>query len=59
MNVYTIDSTDSEAVNELVMTLIRSEEIEFIVYNEYEEDITDEIKMLKSLKIRSILKKKE
>jgi len=56
MNVYTIDSTDAEAVNDLIMTLIRSEEMEFTVYNEYEEDITDEIKKLKSLKIRSIIK---
>ena len=58
MNVYTIDSTDAEAVNDLVMDLIRNEEMEFTVYNEFEEDITDEIIKLKSLKIRSILKNK-
>ena len=59
MNVYSIDSTDVETVNDLVMSLIYSEELRFTVFNEYEEDITEEIIKLKSMKIRSMLKKRK
>ena len=58
MNVYRLDSTDAEAVNELIMKLIQSEEIYFSVFNEYNEDITEEIVKLKSMKLKSILKKR-
>ena len=57
MQVFTINATDAEEVSDLVMKLIRTELVDIKVYNEFEEDITDEIQKLKSLKTRSLLKK--
>jgi len=57
MDVYTINSTNVEEVNDLVMTLIRTEAVDITVYNEFEENITDEIVKLRELKVRSMIKK--
>ena len=58
MQVFHINSTSTEEVTDLVMNLIKSEAMDIKVFNEFEEDITDEIIKLKSLKIRSMIKKK-
>jgi hypothetical protein len=47
-----LDSKDEQAVNDLVMYLIRNESTEYTVLNENREDITHEIKKLVSLKTR-------
>lgn len=49
-----LDSTDEQAVSDLVMSLMRSESKEYTVLNEYQEDITHEIKKLVSLKARML-----
>jgi hypothetical protein len=47
-----LDSTDQQAVEDLVMSLIQSESTEYTVINEHGEDITHEIKKLVSLNAR-------
>lgn len=49
-----LDSTDEHAVNDLVMYLLQTESKDYTVLNEQEEDITDEIKKLVSLKARML-----
>lgn len=49
-----LDSTDEQAVNDLVMSLIRDEPREYSVLNEHQEDITYEIKKLVSFKARML-----
>lgn len=49
-----LDSTDENAVEDLVMSLIRTEPAEYTVLNEHQEDITHEIRKLVSLKTRII-----
>lgn len=49
-----IDSTDEQAVNDLVMSLIQNESKEYSVLNEHQEDITYEIRKLVSLKTRML-----
>ena len=49
-----IDSTDQQAVTDLVMSLIQTEATEYTVLNEHREDITYEIKKLVSLQARMI-----
>ena len=49
-----LDSTDEQAVSDLVISLMRSESKEYTVLNEYQEDITHEIKKLVSLKARML-----
>lgn len=58
MVVYTINSTNVEEVNDLVMLLIQNETVDVIIYNEFEENITDEILKLKELKVRSMIKRR-
>ena len=52
MEPILLNSTDEQAVEDLVTTLIQSESTEYTVLNEHKEDITHEIKKLVSLKIR-------
>ncbi|ESA35539.1 hypothetical protein N836_11110 [Leptolyngbya sp. Heron Island J] len=49
-----LDSTDQHAVEDLVMSLIRTESTEYTILNEHREDITHEIKKLVSLKTRML-----
>ncbi|AFZ43541.1 hypothetical protein PCC7418_1343 [Halothece sp. PCC 7418] len=49
-----LDSTDQQAVQDLVMSLIQSDSTEYTVLNEHGEDITHEIKKLVSLNARMI-----
>ena len=49
-----LNSTDQDAVENLVMSLIQTESTEYTVLNEYQEDITHEIKKLVSLKVRML-----
>lgn len=52
MKPILLDSTDPEAITELVMSLIQNKSTEYTVLNERQEDITHEIKQLVSLKSR-------
>lgn len=54
MEPILLDSTDENAVEDLVMSLIRNESTDYTVLNEHQEDITHEIKKLVSLKTRMI-----
>ena len=47
-----LDSTDPQAVSDLVMALIQSESQAYTILNEDEEDITHEIRKLVSLQAR-------
>ena len=49
-----LDSTDHQAVNNLVTSLMQNQSTAYIVLNEDEEDITHEIKKLVSLKTRML-----
>jgi hypothetical protein len=49
-----LDSTDGQAVSDLVMSLIQNESTEYIVLNESQEDITHEIRKLVSLQTRML-----
>ena len=49
-----LDSTDEQAVNDLVMSLIQNEGKEYTVLNEYQEDITHESRKLVSLTARML-----
>ena len=49
-----LDSTDEQAVNDLVMSLIQNKSKEYTVLNEYQEDITHEIRKLVSLTARML-----
>ncbi|MEM1256381.1 MAG: hypothetical protein AAGI69_28425 [Cyanobacteria bacterium P01_H01_bin.21] len=49
-----LNSTDQDAVENLVMSLIQTEPTEYTVLNEHQEDITYEIKKLVSLKTRML-----
>lgn len=49
-----LDSTNEQAVSDLVMSLIQSESTEYTVLNEHQEDITHEIKKLVSLQTRML-----
>ena len=46
------NSTDEQAVEELVMSLMQTQATEYSVVNEHQEDITHEIKKLVSFKTR-------
>ena len=52
MEPILLDSTDSEAVGNLVMSLMQSEAQDYTVLNEHQEDITQEIQKLVSLQTR-------
>ncbi|MEM1292403.1 MAG: hypothetical protein AAGH67_13100 [Cyanobacteria bacterium P01_H01_bin.162] len=52
MEPILLNSTDEQAVEELVMSLMQTQSTEYTVVNEHQEDITDEIKKLVSLKTR-------
>ena len=52
MEPILLDSTNPEAVGNLVMSLMQSESQEYTVLNEEQEDITHEIKKLVSLQTR-------
>jgi hypothetical protein len=47
-----LDSTDPQAVSDLVMSLMQREAQDYTVLNEDQEDITHEIKKLVSLQTR-------
>ncbi|MFZ9739270.1 MAG: hypothetical protein ACO3EZ_14805 [Prochlorotrichaceae cyanobacterium] len=49
-----LDSTDEQAVMNLVMSLIETESTEYTVLNEHQEDITSEIKKLVSFQSRML-----
>ncbi|MEY2977991.1 MAG: hypothetical protein ACO3NK_16435 [Prochlorotrichaceae cyanobacterium] len=49
-----LDSTDEQAVMNLVMSLIETESTEYTVLNEHQEDITYEIKKLVSFQSRML-----
>ena len=49
-----LDSTDENAVEDLVMSLMQTESTDYTVLNEHGEDITHEIRKLVSLKTRMI-----
>lgn len=49
-----LDSTDEQAVNDLVMSLIQNKSEDYTVLNEYQEDITHEIRKLVSLTARML-----
>lgn len=49
-----LDSTNEQAVSDLVMSLIQSESTEYTVLNEHQEDITHEIKKLVSFQTRML-----
>ena len=52
MEPILLNSTDEQAVEELVMSLMQTKSTEYSVVNEHQEDITHEIKKLVSLKTR-------
>ena len=52
MEPILLNSTDEQAVEELVMSLMQTKATEYSVVNEHQEDITHEIKKLVSLKTR-------
>ena len=54
MEPILLNSTDEQAVEELVMSLMQTQSTEYTVVNEHQEDITHEIKKLVSLKTRMI-----
>lgn len=54
MEPILLNSTDESAVEDLVMSLIRTESTEYTILNEHQEDITHEIKKLVSLKARML-----
>jgi len=49
-----LDSTDAQAVGDLVMSLMRSESQAYTDLNEDQEDITHEIRKLVSLQARML-----
>lgn len=49
-----LDSTDPQAVGDLVRSLMQSEAQEYTVLNEDQEDITHEIRKLVSLQSRML-----
>jgi hypothetical protein len=49
-----LDSTDAQAVGDLVMSLIQSKSQDYTVLNEDQEDITHEIRKLVSLQSRML-----
>ena len=49
-----LNSTDQDAVENLVMSLMQTKPTEYTVLNEHQEDITHEIKKLVSLKTRML-----
>ncbi len=52
MEPILLNSTDEQAVQDLVMSLMRTKPTEYTVLNEHQEDITHEIKKLVSLMTR-------
>ena len=54
MEPILLNSTDEQAVEDLVMSLMRTESTEYTVLNEHQEDITHEIKKLVSFKTRML-----
>ena len=52
MEPILLNSTDEQAVEELVASLMQNQPNEYTVLNEHQEDITHEIKKLVSLKTR-------
>lgn len=52
METIRLDSTDPQAVSNLVMSLMQSETQDYTVLNEDQEDITQEIRKLVSLQSR-------
>jgi len=52
MEAIRLDSTDPQAVGDLVMSLMQSEAQAYTVLNEDQEDITHEIRKLVSLQAR-------
>ena len=54
MEPILLNSTDENAVEELVMSLMQTESTEYTILNEHQEDITHEIKKLVSLKTRML-----
>jgi len=54
MDPILLDSTDEQAVRDLVMSLVQNESTEYTVLNEHGEDITREIKKLVSLQTRML-----
>ena len=52
MEPIQLESTDQQAVEDLVMSLMQTKATEYIVLNEHQEDITHEIKKLVSFKTR-------
>ena len=52
MEPILLNSTDDQAVEELVASLMQNQPNEYTVLNEHQEDITHEIKKLVSLKTR-------
>ena len=54
MEPILLNSTDEQAVEDLVTSLMRTESTEYTVLNEHQEDITHEIKKLVSLKTRML-----
>ncbi|MEL6401181.1 MAG: hypothetical protein AAFR26_19235 [Cyanobacteria bacterium J06626_4] len=52
MEPILLNSTDEQAVEELVASLMQTQPTEYTVLNEHQEDITHEIKKLVSLKTR-------
>jgi hypothetical protein len=49
-----LDSTDEQAVEALIMSLMQTGSTEYVVLNEHQEDITHEIKKLVSFKTRML-----
>lgn len=54
MDPILLDSTDEQAVRDLVVSLVQNESTEYTVLNEHGEDITREIKKLVSLQTRML-----
>ena len=54
MEPILLNSTDENAVQDLVMSLIRTESTEYTILNEHQEDITHEIRKLVSIMTRMI-----
>jgi len=52
MEAIRLDSTDPQAVGDLVMSLMQSEAQAYTVLNEDQEDITHEVRKLVSLQAR-------
>ena len=52
MEPILLNSTDEQAVEELVMSPMQTKSTEYSVVNEHQEDITHEIKKLVSFKTR-------